>query len=200
MNRGSALAIAMEKWLRAGLWVMTRADQDYPSRLKRRLGTDSPAVLYGYGNRSLLNSGGLAVVGSRNAADDDLEYTRRVGVAAASQGYSIVSGGARGIDEAAMLGALENEGTAVGVLADSLLRACSSTKYRRHLLAKNLVLVSTFHPEAGFNAGNAMQRNKYIYCLAEAARVVHSALRVERGVGQRITSRSVGFSVGKTAE
>ena len=186
--------------MRAGLWVMTRADQDYPSRLKRRLGTDSPAVLYGYGNRSLLNSGGLAVVGSRNAADDDLEYTRRVGVAAASQGYSIVSGGARGIDEAAMLGALENEGTAVGVLADSLLRACSSTKYRRHLLAKNLVLVSTFHPEAGFNAGNAMQRNKYIYCLAEAARVVHSALRVERGVGQRITSRSVGFSVGKTAE
>lgn len=177
LNRGSALAIAMEKWLRAGLWVMTRADKDYPSRLKRRLGTDSPAVLYGCGNRSLLNSGGLAVIGSRKAAEDDLDYTRRIGAAAASQGYSIVSGGARGVDETAMLAALEKEGTAVGVLADSLLRACSSSKYRRHLLAKNLVLISTFHPEAGFSAGNAMQRNKYIYCLSDAALVVHSGVK-----------------------
>jgi predicted Rossmann fold nucleotide-binding protein DprA/Smf involved in DNA uptake len=177
LNRGSALAIAMEKWLRAGLWVMTRSDTDYPSRLKKRLGTDSPAVFYGCGNRSLLNSGGLAVVGSRNAADDDLQYTRQLGAAAANQGHTVVSGGARGVDEAAMLGALESEGTAIGILADSLLRACSSSKYRRHLLAKNLVLISTFHPEAGFNAGNAMQRNKYIYCLSDAALVVHSGAK-----------------------
>ncbi|WP_419590346.1 hypothetical protein, partial [Thiolapillus sp.] len=45
MDRGSALALAMEKWLRAGLWVMTRSDPDYPIRLKQRLRTDSPAVL-----------------------------------------------------------------------------------------------------------------------------------------------------------
>lgn len=36
------------------------------------------------------------------------------------------------------------------------------------------VLVSPFHPEAGFSTGNAMARNKYIYCLAESALVVHS--------------------------
>ena len=177
LNRGSALAIATEKWLRAGLWVMTRSDADYPSRLKQRLGTDSPAVLYGCGNPSLLNRGGLAVVGSRNAVDGDIQYTRQIGAAAVKRGYSIVSGGARGVDEAAMLGALESEGTAVGALANSLLRVCSSPKYRRHLLANNLVLVSTFHPEAGFNAGNAMQRNKYIYCLSDTALVVHSGTK-----------------------
>ena len=58
LNRGSALAIAMEKWLRAGLWVLTRSDADYPSRLKRRLGPDSPALLYGCGNQLLLDRGG----------------------------------------------------------------------------------------------------------------------------------------------
>jgi len=177
LDRGSALAIAMEKWLRAGLWVMTRSDTDYPARLKKRLGTDSPPVIYGCGNRALLNSGGLAVVGSRNAADDDLEYARLVGGEAANQGYSIVSGGARGIDETAMLGALEGEGTAVGVVANGLLSACSSSKYRSHLVSRNLVLTSTFHPEAGFNAGNAMQRNKYIYCLSDAALAVHSGVK-----------------------
>lgn len=174
LDRGSALALSMEKWLRSGLWVMTRSDPDYPKRLKQRLRGDSPAVLFGCGNRTLLNKGGLAVIGSRNANDGDLAYSRQLGALAAKTGHSIVSGGARGVDEAAMLGALEAEGTAVGVLADSLLRACSSAKYRRYLSGNNLVLISPFNPDAGFNAGNAMQRNKYIYCLADAALAVHS--------------------------
>lgn len=174
MDRGSALALAMEKWLRAGLWVMTRSDPDYPVRLKKRLRTDSPAILFGCGNRTLLGTGGLAVVGSRKATEQDLAYSRDLGALAAGSGYSVVSGGARGVDEAAMLGALEAEGTVIGVLADNLLRACSTAKYRKYLVANNLVLLSTYYPEAGFNAGNAMQRNKYIYCLSDAAMVVHS--------------------------
>jgi len=177
MDRGSALALAMEKWLRAGLWVMTRSDPDYPVLLKQRLRTDSPALLFGCGNRALLNGGGLAVIGSRNVTDKDLAYSRDLGALAAGKGYSIVSGGARGVDEASMLGALEAEGTVIGVLADSLLRACSSAKYRNHLMANNLVLISTFYPEAGFNAGNAMQRNKYIYCLSDAALAVQSGTK-----------------------
>jgi len=177
MDRGSALALAMEKWLRAGLWVMTRSDPDYPVLLKQRLRTDSPALLFGCGNRALLHGGGLAVIGSRNVTDKDLAYSRDLGALAAGKGYSIVSGGARGVDEASMLGALEAEGTVIGVLADSLLRACSSAKYRKYLMANNLVLVSTFYPEAGFNAGNAMQRNKYIYCLSDAAIAVQSGMK-----------------------
>lgn len=174
MNRGSALALAMEKWMRAGLWVLTRSDADYPSRLKQKLRTDSPAVLFGCGNVKLLNHGGIAVVGARNASDEDLTFTRKLAAKTANEGFSIVSGGARGVDEASMLGALEAEGTVVGVLADSLLRAATSNKYRKYLLNKNLVLISPFYPEAGFNAGNAMARNKYIYCLSDAAVVVQS--------------------------
>ncbi|MCP4766530.1 MAG: DNA-processing protein DprA [Gammaproteobacteria bacterium] len=177
MERGSALALAMEKWFRAGLWVMTRSDPDYPLRFKQRLRTDSPAILFGCGNRALLNGGGLAVIGSRNVNDRDLAYSRALGALAAGEGYSIVSGGARGVDEASMLGALEAEGTVIGVLADSLLRACSSVKYRKHLMVSNLVLISTFYPEAGFNAGNAMQRNKYIYCLSNTAIAVQSGTK-----------------------
>ena len=177
MTRGSGLALAMEKWLRAGLWVMTRSDAEYPRRFKQRLGTDSPAVLFGCGNRKLLNDGGLAVVGSRNTSESDLAFSRELGELAASKGYSIVSGGARGVDEAAMLAALAADGTVIGVLADKLLQHCSSAKYRKYLMKNDLVLISPFYPEAGFNAGNAMQRNKYIYCLADAGLVVHSGMK-----------------------
>ena len=73
-----------------------------------------------------------------------------------------------------MFGALHAEGTAVGVLAENLLRAATSTKYRQHLMSGDLALVSPFNPEARFVVGNAMARNKYVYCLAHDAIVVSS--------------------------
>ncbi len=172
LERGGALGLSLERWERAGLWVLTRSDPEYPERLKRQLRQDSPAVLFGCGNKALLNSGGIAVVGSRDATDADMAFAEGIGRDAATQGLSIVSGGARGIDQSAMLGTLQREGPAVGVLADSLLRSATSSAYRKHLMSNDLVLVSPFSPEAGFNVGNAMARNKYIYCLADAAIVV----------------------------
>ncbi|HEX9584984.1 MAG TPA: DNA-processing protein DprA, partial [Gammaproteobacteria bacterium] len=161
LGRSGALGLAVEKWQRAGLWVMTRSDADYPARLKQRLKFEAPPVLFGCGNRQLLSQDGIAVVGSRDASDADLAYTARLGGEIAMQGYSVVSGGARGVDESAMQGALDQEGTVIGVLADRLLRAATSAKYRKGLMANNVVLVSPFNPEAGFDAGNAMARNKY---------------------------------------
>ena len=174
LNRGHSLAIAMEKWQRAGLWVVTRSDPEYPWRLKQRLKTDSPPVLFGCGNRALLNAGGLAVIGSRNANDADLMFTNEVGAKAALERIAIVSGGARGVDETAMLGAMKQGGVVIGVMADSLLKAATSSKWRKGLMDGHAVLVSPFYPDAGFSAGNAMARNKYIYCLADTSLVIHS--------------------------
>lgn len=180
LDRGSALGLAKDRWAQAGLWWLTSADEDYPVRLKKRLGQASPAVLYGCGCRTLLCSmsyRGIAVVGSRDASENDLSWTQAFGEAVANAGYSVVSGGARGIDQAAMFGALDKGGTVVGILADSLLRASSSKMYRAHLRSQDLVLISSFNPEAGFTVGKAMQRNKYIYCLSDRALVVHSGIK-----------------------
>jgi predicted Rossmann fold nucleotide-binding protein DprA/Smf involved in DNA uptake len=176
LERGTTLGLALEKWERSGLWVMTRSDPDYPERLKRHLRMESPAVLFGCGNKSLLNKGGIAVIGSRDASKDDLAYTQNIGKEVAFQGHSIVSGGARGVDQSAMSGALDNEGTAIGVMADSLLKATTSTSYRKKIMSDDLVLITPFNPEAGFNVGNAMARNRYIYCLADAAIVISSTV------------------------
>ncbi len=174
LNRGAALGLSLERWERAGLWVLTRSDADYPERLKRRLGRAAPAVLFGCGNKALLERGGIAVVGSRNAGEDGLEFARELGAEAAAQGYSLVSGGARGVDRYAMQGALERDGTALGVLADSLLRSAMAAGYRQYILSGDLALISPFNPEAHFHVGKAMERNAYIYCLADAAVVVSS--------------------------
>lgn len=172
LDRGSALAMALEKWERAGLWIVTRADSAYPARLKRRLRELAPPVLFGFGNKELLDRGGIAVVGSRNVTDDGRIFAAELGRKTALAGCPIVSGGARGVDETAMLGALEHEGQAVGILANDLIRQASSSKYRKYLRSNDLVLVSPFKPDGRFQVGNAMARNKYIYCAADTAVVV----------------------------
>ena len=174
LSRGHALAIAVDKWSRSGIWIITRSDDEYPKRLKQKLKLDSPALLFGVGNKKLLNKGGVSVVGSRDASSSDLDYTTSLGNKIAQDGFNLVSGGARGVDETSMMAALEAGGTAVGIMADSLLKASTSSKWRNALLKNDLALISPFNPEAGFNAGNAMARNKYIYCMSDAAVVVHS--------------------------
>lgn len=174
LQRGSSMALSLEKWQRSGLWVITRSDSGYPRRLKKRLKHAAPPVLFGCGNVELLNTSGLAVVGSRKAGDEDLTYARRVGAIAAKAAVGIVSGGARGIDEAAMQGAIQEGGFVTGILSEGLLKAATSSQWRQGLMSGGLVLVSPYYPEASFHTGNAMGRNKYIYCLADAAVVVHS--------------------------
>ena len=174
LERGFLLSQAMERWQTRAIWVVSRADAYYPKRLKTHLKEDAPALLYGCGEVGLLESGGLAVVGSRNVDDDLIAYTEKVGRLAANAGFGLVSGGARGVDQAAMRGALEASGRVIGILADSLEKAAMNRGNRNHLMDGRLVLFSPYDPSAGFNVGHAMQRNKLIYALADAALVVNA--------------------------
>jgi DNA processing protein len=174
LGRGFLLSQVIERWQARAIWVVSRADAEYPRRLKARLREDAPAILYGCGDMGLLETGGLAVVGSRHVDDALIEYTMSVGGLAARAGRTLVSGGAKGIDQAAMRGALEAGGKVCGVLADSLEKTAMNREHRNLLLDAQLLLISPYDPSARFNVGNAMQRNKLIYALADASLVVSS--------------------------
>jgi predicted Rossmann fold nucleotide-binding protein DprA/Smf involved in DNA uptake len=176
LGRGFLLSQVIERWQARAIWVVSRADAEYPRRLKTRLREDAPAVLYGCGDMALLETGGLAVVGSRHVEDALIDYTMSVGRLAARAGRTLVSGGAKGIDQAAMRGALDAGGKVCGVLADSLEKTTMNREHRNLLLDDQLVLISPYDPSAGFNVGNAMQRNKLIYALADTSLVVSSDL------------------------
>ncbi len=172
LDRGFLISQAIERWHSRAIWVVSRADTEYPKKIKNRLKEDSPAVLFGCGQQKLLETAALAVVGSRHVDQGLIEYAQAVGRQGAVAKRSIVSGGAQGIDRAAMTGALESGGWVIGVLADSLERAVLNRENRNWLLDEQLVLVSPYDPSAGFNVGHAMQRNRIVYALADAALVV----------------------------
>ena len=116
------------------------------------------------------------MVGSRNVDQNGEKFTRLVVAACAKQGITIVSGGARGVDQIAMLEGLNTGGTVVSVLADSLLRSAVAKKYRNGIREQRLVLVSAFAPEARFMVGNAMGRNKHIYALADFGLIISAVV------------------------
>jgi DNA processing protein len=174
LGRGFLLSQVIEKWQSMAIWVVSRADSDYPRLLKSRLREDAPAILYGCGDVRLLESGGLAIVGSRHVEESLLRYAMTVGALAARAERTVISGGAKGIDQAAMRGALDAGGKVSGVLADGLEKASLNREHRGQLIGGRLALISPYDPAAGFHVGNAMQRNKLIYALANASLVVSS--------------------------
>jgi predicted Rossmann fold nucleotide-binding protein DprA/Smf involved in DNA uptake len=176
LGRGTALALALERWARGGIWVIARSDPEFPKRMKRHFKNSAPPLLYGAGDKQLLDAGGLAIIGSRDASEAALEFTRAIAAKCAKEGMAVVSGGARGVDAAAMQGVTEAGGHCIGVLASDLLKVSLNRQNRIGLQDGRLVLVTPFYPEAGFNAGNAMARNRYIYSLADQALVIDSAL------------------------
>jgi predicted Rossmann fold nucleotide-binding protein DprA/Smf involved in DNA uptake len=174
LERGGRLAMELEGVFSRGMWVTTRLDDGYPKRLLESLKAQAPAVLFGAGERRILNAAGIAVVGSRHIDEIGAAFAREVGRKTVEAGLGVISGGARGTDRLAMDGALSAEGKAIGVLADSLEATIRKPDVRDFLLEGRLVLVTPYAPTAGFTVGGAMGRNKVIYGLSEFAVVVSS--------------------------
>ena len=174
LERKSGLAIALDKWIKVGIWIINRGDILYPKKLKERLKDYAPPILFGIGNVELLNQNYIGIVGARKTSEKELEDTKRIGANISANNYGVVSGGAKGVDESGMLGVLEAGGYCLGFVADSLIRKSTSSIFRKYIISKKLCLVSPFNPEAGFNVGNAMSRNKLIYTQSDATIVMKS--------------------------
>ncbi|MGN2612840.1 DNA-processing protein DprA [Aliivibrio fischeri] len=177
LSRGMALSQALEKWQSAGIWILSRADKAYPIQIKRNLKEKAPAILFGTGNIDLLNYKSIGFVGSRNCGQHDetaaIHYVDEIN----HHGFQVISGAAKGIDSIAMHRSLSNNNKAIGILGDSLFKACGDSQWREYLRNEQLLLLSPFDPEASFGRGeNAMQRNKYIYFLSEAVVAICSGV------------------------
>ena len=174
LQRGGAMAIELDRLAARGIWLVTRADDAYPRRLRERLGSSAPPVLFGSGDRSVLGSRGVAILGSRDADDAATSFAQTLGRHCAANGVCVYSGAARGVDRSAMNAACEAGGAVVGFVADALETMIRRKDLREFLAGARLALLTPFRPDAGFRPGNAMARNKLVYASADAAVVVAS--------------------------
>ena len=137
---------------------LTRVSEGYPAQLRRRLGLDSPGVLWAKGDVSILQRPRIALVGSRDIAAPNAEFAARVGREAARQGFALVSGNARGADRIAQKACFAAEGKVISVVADELER-----QERR----ENVLYLSEEGFDSPFTAARALSRNRVIHALGE---------------------------------
>ena len=174
LERGLQLTQALENWRGRAIWVISRADEEYPQILKSKLKHDAPALLFGCGDLELAGKGGLGIVGSRRTDDEIESFTREQAQQAAEDGVTVISGGAKGVDLFAMESALHAGGNVVGVLADSLMSKVVDRSARDAIVDGNLLLICPFDPESRFQVWKAMDRNKMIYAFSNATLVVNA--------------------------
>ena len=174
LDRSVALAFELDRYSEAGIATVTVHDEDYPPRLRERLGDRAPALLHVAGDVRLLSEHGVGIVGSRGVTEEGAELASATAERATSLGYPVVSGGARGVDQLAMGAAHQVGGRVVGILAGSLVRDIGKAETRRSLLEGCTVLATPYGPEAPFSVGTAMGRNKLIYALSRLTVVVAS--------------------------
>lgn len=157
LSGGNQLREYLRRAETCGCFPITRLSTCYPLSVRRRLGLDSPGVLWAKGDRSLLNQPTVAVIGSRDLEEENGKFAEEAGRQIARQGYVLVSGNARGADKAAQNACLEAGGKVISVVADSL---------QKQSLAENVLCLSLDDFDQSFSPQRALQRNYVIHTMA----------------------------------
>lgn len=146
LNRGKKL----------GCTPVTRVSADYPLILRKRLSLDSPGCLWAKGDLQLLKTPAVALVGSRELNENNRRFAEEVGLQAARQGLTLVSGNARGADKTAQNACLKAGGRVISVVADALAS---------HETRDNVLYLSEDSFDEEFSALRALSRNRVIHAL-----------------------------------
>lgn len=146
---------------------ITRQDSQYPLIVRKRLGMDSPGCLWAKGDLTLLDQPAVAVVGSRELHEENLNFAKDAGKKIAEQGFILVSGNAHGADRVAQEACLAAGGCVIVVVADSL------TQYSNE---NCLLYLSEEDYDAPFSSQRALRRNRVIHALGRVTLVAQCTL------------------------
>jgi predicted Rossmann fold nucleotide-binding protein DprA/Smf involved in DNA uptake len=124
--------------------------------------------LYIKGNRQILQENSIAIVGSRNASQIALDFIDNIAKQASKEWKVVVSGFAKGVDKQALDSAIANKGQSIIVLPQGIMTFESGFRtYYKQIIDGDVLVLSVFHPKAGWGKELAMARNPIIYGLAK---------------------------------
>ena len=131
---------------RLGQQILTIGDAAYPDRLRNIY--DPPCLLYYQGHLPVFDEeAAVAVVGTRDCTPYGLACGEKLGYGLAAGGGLVVSGLAKGIDAAALRGALRAGGITAGVAGCGLdVRYPYENRYLYDDVAAAGVLISEYPP------------------------------------------------------
>jgi len=166
-------------WENAGIRVVCPGDPEWPTQLEV-LGDTQPVVMWLCGSADLrfacLRS--VSMVGARAATAYGTHVAMEMAAALAERGWTVVSGGAFGIDACAHRGALSANGVTVAVLAGGLSYGYPQGNHELFAAIRGQgVLVSEWPPDRRPTRPGFLVRNRVIAALSCGTVVVEAGLR-----------------------
>jgi DNA processing protein len=153
------------------------ADAGWPIGLSYLTPADRPPLLFVAGELPNLR-GAVAIVGTRYADEQALEFTHKLAADLARAGRTVISGGAGGIDAAAHRGCLAGGGRTVAVLATGLSRAYPVQHAGLFAaIAGQGALVCEDRDPRQVEGRSFLKRNRLVAALAESVVVVQAPAR-----------------------
>lgn len=155
----------------SGIDVVTTMDEQAPDWLRALPAT--PWLFY-RGELTILDRVTLGFSGQRDAGDQALAISASLATEAARLGYTVVSGGARGVDMAAHVAALAAGGSTAVILPQGLGTWKAPHPLSSQQAASRVLAVSEDLPWEPWNTESAMRRNRMIVDLSRIFTVPQS--------------------------
>jgi DNA processing protein len=158
-------------------FLLCYTSDSYPSLLKQI--SRPPILLFGYGNKALLEQPQIAMVGSRNPSISGKQVAHSLAKDLSRTGWLITSGMAMGVDAACHRGALDAGGCSVGVVGagiDQIYPKRNREIYSSMANEKGCI-VSEFSPGTLPRPENFPRRNRIVSGLSYGVVVVEAEIK-----------------------
>ncbi len=195
-HSGQTEKTAMEEFQKArdrGITLLAQCDAAYPPALKTI--TDPPLLLYLRGKLLPADALAVGIVGARECTLYGREQAKRFGHDLAQAGFTVISGGARGIDTAAHEGALRAGGRTIVIQGCGLFSTYppENEALYRQIVEAGGAIISELPLEAPPAKENFPPRNRIIAGMSLGVLVVEANLRS----GSLITARLAAADYGR---
>ncbi len=152
-------------------------DKKYPNQLKEI--KNPPNKIFLVGNEKILQSDGIAVIGSRCNTEYGEKYATKFSKELAKQGLTIISGMAVGIDGFAHKGALSVGGKTIAVLGSGFnnIYPEENKELFKQIIENDGAIITEYEPDVKPNSENFPKRNRIVSGLSKGVLVIEAVYR-----------------------
>lgn len=157
--------------------IISILDKEYPSILKEIC--DPPIQLYIKGNKNILNTPSIAIVGCRDVSEYGKKVAKYFAYNLAKQNINIISGLAKGVDSYAHMGTLSTVGKTIAVVGNGLdtIYPIENKQLSEQILKNGGAIISEYPLGTKPEKMNFPARNRIISGMSNGIIVVEAKIK-----------------------